>query len=99
MGWKWNHKGKFLTKYEYSKILTIKHIGPWNQFSNRFSSLLGSFEISLDNTQDNATHGTVLQEPANDLIDSIFNDFSLNKAWLFGFIFDYTLELFKKSFQ
>lgn len=90
--------GSFWTQYVYFKILTIKYIGLWNQFSNRFSNLLVSFEISLANIEDNATHGTILQEPTDDLIDSIANDFSLNKDFVklgcSGFIFGYTLELF-----
>lgn len=57
------------------KILAITYIELWNQFSNRFSNLLGSFEISSDNTKYNATYGIMLQEPTDDLIDWICNDF------------------------
>lgn len=81
----------------------MKYIGLWKQFSNRFSNLLGSSEISLDNTEDNATHGTILQEPTDDLIESIPNDFSLNKdfcqARLFGLYIWLRSWAFFESFQ
>jgi len=57
-------------------------------FSNRFSGILGSFEISLHNTEDNATHGTLVKDPTDNLRDSISNNFSLDKNFcqtrLFG---------------
>lgn len=60
--------------------------------------LLSSFEILLDDTEDSAALGTVLEEVRDNLINSNPNEFSLNKDFFnlscSGFICGYCLEGF-----